>query len=150
MVFVRSGGVQGDGTDHTKAQAQIFSRFGLTWHRKVHFSEILEFQCTRNGPRNLPFCPGSLQDTFIIYSSISHQRIFSEIFPNEKKEIRNLEIRKSDSGTHSCFFPPLPPSPPPPFRFPPLHRTGTKCLSKTLWVTTFMQDGFLLAGSEIL
>ena len=85
MVFVRSGGVQGDGTDHTKAQAQIFTPFGLTWHQKVHFSEILEFQCARNGPQNLPFCPGSLQDTFIIYSSISHQHMLSKIFPRTKK-----------------------------------------------------------------
>ena len=53
MVFVRSGGVQGDGTDHTKMQAQIFTRFGLTWHQKVHFSTFdgkLTFQSSRNGP----------------------------------------------------------------------------------------------------
>ena len=85
MVFVRSRGVQGDGTDRTKTQAQNFTRFGLAWHQKVHFSEILEFQCTRNGPQNLPFCPGSLQDTFIIYSSISHQHIFSKLFPRQIK-----------------------------------------------------------------
>ena len=85
MVFVRSRGVQGDGTDRTKTQAQIFSRFGLTWHQKVHFSGILEFQCTRNGPQNLPFCPGSLQDTFIIYSSISHQHIVRKKNPRKKK-----------------------------------------------------------------
>ena len=85
MELVRSRGVQGDGTDRTKTQAQIFTRFGLTWHQKAHFSEILEFQCTRNGSQNLPFCPGSLQDTFIIYSSISHQHIFSEMFPRKIK-----------------------------------------------------------------
>ena len=34
----------------------------------------------RNGFENLPFCPGSLQDTFIIFSSISHQHIYSNIF----------------------------------------------------------------------
>ena len=36
----------------------------------------LEFQCTRNGFRNPPFCPGSIQDTFIMFSSISHHHIF--------------------------------------------------------------------------
>ena len=85
MELGRSGGVQGDCTDRTNTQTQIFTRFGLTWHQKVHFSEILEFQCTRNGHQKLPFCPGSLQDTFIIYSSISHQPIVSNIFPRKMK-----------------------------------------------------------------
>ena len=61
---------------------QSFSRFGGTWGQKVHFSTFygkLTFQCSRNGTQNSPFCPGSLQDTFIIYSSISHQRIFRNI-----------------------------------------------------------------------
>ncbi len=35
----------------------------------------LKFQCIRNGPQNPPFCPGSIQDTFIICSSISHHQI---------------------------------------------------------------------------
>ena len=65
--------------------------------RKSTFSEILEFQCTRNGPQILPFCPGSLQDTFIIYSSISHQHIFSKILPNQKQ--RKFEIWKSENLT---------------------------------------------------
>ena len=49
---------------------QSFSRFGGTWGQKVHFSTFfckLTFQCSRNGPQNPPFCPGSLHDTFIIY-----------------------------------------------------------------------------------
>ena len=66
LELVRSGGVQGDRTDGTMTHTQIFKRFGLTWHhQKVNFSEILEFQfwpCTRNGPQNLLFCPGSLQE----------------------------------------------------------------------------------------
>ena len=73
---------------------QSFSRFGGTWGQKVHFWTFdgkLTFQCTRNGPRNLQFCPGSLQDTFIIYSSISHQYI-SNIFC--KKENRNKHVQK--------------------------------------------------------
>ena len=96
MELGRSGGVQGDRTDHTKTAQQIFTRFGLTWHRKVHFSSFfgkLTFQCTRNGPRDLPFCPGSLQDTFIIYSSISHQHIFKNIVQKEKSSrIKHLKI----------------------------------------------------------
>ena len=62
-----------------RSYMQFFSRFGLTWHRKVNFSTFsgkLTFQSSRNGPQNLPFCPGSLQDTFIILSSISHQHNF--------------------------------------------------------------------------
>ena len=77
-----------------RSYMQIFSRFGLTWHRKVNFSTFsgkLTFQSTRNGPQNLPFCPGSLQDTFIIYSSISHQHIFRTYFANKT----NLDNRKS-------------------------------------------------------
>ena len=34
--------------------------------------------------------------------------IFLEIFINNETEIENLKIRKSDSGTHSLFFPPIP------------------------------------------
>ena len=107
---MRSRGDQGDGTDHTKTQAQIFTRFGLTWHQKVHFSEILEFQCTRNGPQNLPFCPGSLQDTFVIHSSISHQHISSNIFFKQDKivnrKLENLKISKIDPGKlDDSFFP---------------------------------------------
>ena len=75
---------------------QIFSRFGGTWYQKVHFSTFdgqLTFQCSRNGPQNLPICPGPLQDTFIIYSSISHQHIFQKYFANNN----NLENRKSEN-----------------------------------------------------
>jgi len=67
--------------------------------RGVHFSEILEFQCTRNCHQNLPFCPGSLQDTFIIYSSISHQHISPKMFPGKQKLI--LQIwKKKKTGTY--------------------------------------------------
>ena len=31
----------------------------------------LTLQCTRNGSQNHPFCPGSIQDPFILFSSIS-------------------------------------------------------------------------------
>ena len=75
---------------------QSFSRFGGTWGQKLHFSTFdgkLTFQCSsRNGPQNNPFCQGSLQDTFIIYSSISHQHIFQKIFPKQKMRIGNLII----------------------------------------------------------
>ena len=87
MELGRSGGVQGDRTDRTKTAQQIVTRFGLTWHREINFSTFsgkLTFQCTRNGPQNLPFCPGSLQDTFIIYSSILHQQIVQKKCKKEK------------------------------------------------------------------
>ena len=74
-----------------RSYMQIFSRFGLTWHRKVNFSTFsgkLTFQSTRNGPQNLPFCPGSLQDTFIIFL-----RYITNICSNKKwKEIGNRFI----------------------------------------------------------
>ena len=74
---------------------QSFSRFGGTWGQKVHFSTFpgkLTFQCTRNGPQNPPFCPGSLQDTFIIYSSISHQHIFQKYLSKKNSRIENRKI----------------------------------------------------------
>ena len=74
---------------------QSFSRFGGTWGQKVHFSTFfckLTFQCSRNDPQNPPFCPGSLQDTFIIYSSISRQHIFRKYFPNKKSRLENLKL----------------------------------------------------------
>ena len=75
---------------------QSFSRFGGTWGQKVHFSTFsgkLTFQSSRNGLQNPPYCPGSLQDTFIIYSSISHQHNFRKYFPKKA----NLENRKSEN-----------------------------------------------------
>ena len=69
------------------AYMQIFSRFGLTWHREVHFSTFsgkLTFQSTRNGPQNIPFCPGPLQDTFIIFLDIS-PTYFSKILFNKMR-----------------------------------------------------------------
>ena len=44
----------------------------------------LTFQCTRNGHKNLPHCPGSILDTFIIYSSISHQHNFPKYSISKK------------------------------------------------------------------
>ena len=77
---------------------QSFSRFGGTWDQKFHFSTFLgklTFQCSRNGPQNPVFCPGSLQDAVIIYSSISPQPIFQTYFTNKKNSIiDNLEIQK--------------------------------------------------------
>ena len=69
MKLGRSGGAQGDRMDRTKTAQQFFARFVLTWHRKVHFSTFsgkLTFQCSRNGPQDPPFCPGSLQEISII------------------------------------------------------------------------------------
>ena len=79
-----------------RSYMQIFSRFGGTRHRKVHFSTFSgkrTFQSSRNGIQNPPYCPGSLQDTFIIYSSISHQHLFRKYFPTNN----NLEKRKSEN-----------------------------------------------------
>ena len=84
-----------------RSYMQSFSRFGLTWHQKVHFSTFsskLTFQSSRNGIQNPPFCPGSLQDTFIIYSSISHQhnsrKDFLEKTNHENRKSENLKFQK--------------------------------------------------------
>ena len=105
---MRSGGVQGDGTDHTKTQGHIFTRFGFAWHQKVHFSEILEFQYTRNGPQNLPFLsrvsPGHL---CYLFFDISPTFIFQKYFQETwKPKIENLEIWKSENLTLQlmCFM----------------------------------------------
>ena len=82
-----------------RSYLQIFSRFGGTRCRKVHFSTFSgkpTFQCNRNGIQNPPYCPGSLQDAFIIHSSISHQHNFRTYFQkqNGKSEIVKSEISK--------------------------------------------------------
>ena len=79
-----------------RSYMQIFSRFGLTWHRKVNFSTFsgkLTFQSTRNGPQNLPFCPGSLQDTFIIFPRYLTNIFFENI--SKKKTMLIFD--------HFCF-----------------------------------------------
>ena len=71
----------------------------LTWHRQIHFSTFdgkLTFQCIRNGPQNTPFCPGSLQDTFIIYSLISHQHNYQK----KQMDIWKSKKRGSPTGAH--------------------------------------------------
>ena len=54
-------------------------RVCLTGHQKVHFSTFdgkLEFQCIRNGNQNHQFCPGSPQNTFIIFFDIKKPDVF--------------------------------------------------------------------------
>ena len=66
----RSGGVRADRTEHTKLFSRTFAGSGLTKRRASRFSwfsEILEFQCPRGGPQNLPFCPGSPHNNFILF-----------------------------------------------------------------------------------
>ena len=90
-------GVRGERTEHTKTFRRTLAGFGLTWHRKVHFltfSGKLTFQCTRNGLQNPPFCPGSIQDTFIFFLDISPPDL-PKIFRKET----NVENRKFGSLT---------------------------------------------------
>ena len=54
MVFVRSGGVQGHGMDHTKRFPQTWAGFGLTVHggsRFPFFGEMLETSGIQIGSR---------------------------------------------------------------------------------------------------
>ena len=48
----------------------------------------LECQCTRNCTQNHPFCLGSIQDAFIIYSSISHNHISQADFAKHRTTTR--------------------------------------------------------------
>ena len=102
MELGRSGGVRGERTEHTQLFSRTLAGSGLTGRQKVHVSTFdgkLELQCARNGSQNLPFCPGSLQDTFIIYSSISHQHIFQKHAARKQK----LENPKSQITTFALL-----------------------------------------------
>ena len=81
----RSRGVRGERTEHTQLFSRTFAGFGITCGQKVNFSTFsgkLELQCTRNGPQNPPFCPGSIKDTFIIFPRYL-TNIFSKICCNK-------------------------------------------------------------------
>ena len=56
----------------------------------------LEFQCTRNGTQNPPFCPGSPQNTFIIFFDLSRPDLcFKLVFQlSEVSNSGNLNIGK--------------------------------------------------------
>ena len=65
----------------------------------------LEFQCTRNGPQNPWFCPGSIQDTFILISTISHHQICQNHIARNNN-LENPEIWKSWTHAFSEFWNP--------------------------------------------
>jgi hypothetical protein len=46
---------------------------------------ILEFQCIRNGSQNLPVCPGSPQNAFIMFSHIFQNHLFFKLMFMESK-----------------------------------------------------------------
>ena len=101
MKLGRSRGVREERTDHTKIFPRVLAGSGLTWQQKVHISTFdgkLTFQCTRNSFQNPPFCPGSLQDTFVIYSSICHQHISRKYFAKRNnlvnRKYENMKIQK--------------------------------------------------------
>ena len=52
----------------------------------------LRFQCTRNGPRKPPFCPGSIQNAFTIFPRYLTTRFFNFVLPEQK--IENMKIPK--------------------------------------------------------
>ena len=98
----RSRSVRGERTEHAQLFFRTLAGFDVRWHQKVNFSTFygkLTFQCTRNGLQNHPFCPRSLQDTFIIYSSISRQHISRTYFTSNKnlenRNYGNLKIQKT-------------------------------------------------------
>ena len=97
--------------DHTKIFRRTLAGFGFSWHQKVHFSTFsgkLTSRCTRNGFQNPSFCPRSLQNTFIMDSSISHQHISRTYFANKTNlRIDNLlgRSRLSKGRSHSFGVP---------------------------------------------
>ena len=97
----RSRGVREERTDHTKLFSRTLAGSGLTWHQEVQFSTFdskLELRCTRSGSQNPPFCPGSLQNTFIIVPRYLTNIFFKHILQTENiPRIENLEIRKSQN-----------------------------------------------------
>ena len=110
----RSRGVREERTDHTKLFSRTLAGSGLTWHQKVHFSAFygkLESQCTRNGPQNLPFCPGSPHNTFILFSSIFQNQVSQTYFKNSNIwKSENLKVWKRrapendrDLSSQKCF-----------------------------------------------
>ena len=60
-------------------EKSTFQHFPVNWHFKVH--------CTRNGPQNLPFCPGSLQDTFIMFPRYLTNIFFRKYIFHKKNDV---------------------------------------------------------------
>ena len=71
-----------------------------------------KFQCTRIDPQNHPHCPGSIQDTFIICSSISHHQIFLK-YVAKKRNLENpvhwqkTKLKKTGFAWKTWFFGPI-------------------------------------------
>jgi hypothetical protein len=64
----------------------------------------LTFQCTEHGLQNPLYCPGSIQDTFIIYFPISHQHIFQNyvVKQTKKTRIRNISQNHKSQSFAIC------------------------------------------------
>ena len=124
MELGRSGGVQGDRTDRTNTQTQIVTRFGLTWHQKVNFSKILEFQCTRNFIKTFHFVPGVSRTPLLFIPRYLTNIIFRKYFQEKKKngnrKSENLKICKFENLNLKLkdLFSPHPPHPTPPLPTP--------------------------------
>ena len=95
MKLGRSRGVREERTNHTKLFSRTLAGSGLTWHQKVHFSTFdgkLESQCTRNCLQNLPFCPGSPHNTFILF------------YPSEIWKSGNLKVWKRRTPENNRYL----------------------------------------------
>jgi len=98
LKLARSMGVWEERTDHTKLFSRTFTGSGdessLSRHQKVNFSTFdgkVEFQCIRNCFKNLPFCPGSPQNTFLIFLRYVETSFSpNEFYRNQTSE--NMEI----------------------------------------------------------
>ena len=85
MELGRSGGVQGDGTDRTKTQTQFFTRFGLTWHQKVNFSEkkYWNFNVLEMVLKTFHFVPGLSRTPSLFTLRYLTNIFFQTYFPEE-------------------------------------------------------------------
>ena len=112
MKWGRSRGVRDERTEHTQLFCRTLAGSGLTGHQKVHFSTFdgkLESQC-RNEPQNLPFCPGSLQNTFMHFLRKYINSCLSSFFLSNIWTSGNLKVWKRrapennrDLSSQKCF-----------------------------------------------
>ena len=89
-----------------------------------------KFQCTRNGPQNPPFCPGSIQDTCILFPRYLTTRFLKMILQKpinlENRTSGNMKIQKPRFTNRSPARGPLS-SPPEPRQSKPVWEFFFSC-----------------------
>ena len=70
-------------------RVSIFLSHGIVKSLTFRIYGKLKFQCTRNGPQNPPFCPGSIQNTFMNFPRYLTTRFPKNI--SQKQKTRKSE-----------------------------------------------------------